>query len=284
VFARPIFWPWFAGLIFLVAGLFSVRKELTKVSWLEKLIVLGPVFLAASLAAFGAEHLSGPRSLMQVVPTWMPGRLFWAYFVGVALIAAAVSIVVKMQVRLSATLSGVMFLLFVAMIHLPRVIASPKDRFSWAVVFREVAFAGGAWALAGGSLVGISRFMAAITVLFYAVEHLLHPEFAPGVPLSLMTPAWVPFAVVWGYLAGIILLAGSMSMLAGIKSRIGAAATALVMLLLTVFLYLPIFLTAGQASLLVGLNYVTDTLLFAGTLLCVAAALPAGGRPFGIAH
>ena len=52
-------------------------------------------------------------------------------------------------VRLSATLLGVMFLLFVLMLDLPYAIAHPGDRLGWNFVLRETAFAGGAWALAG---------------------------------------------------------------------------------------------------------------------------------------
>src|SRR5665811_686562 len=116
MFSRFIFWLWFAGLIFLFAGLFAVRKELPAARGLDKLLALGRVFVAASLALFGTEHLAGAQFVMQVVPPWMPGRLFWTYFVGVALIAAALSIVAGKQVRLSATLLGIMFFLFVVLI------------------------------------------------------------------------------------------------------------------------------------------------------------------------
>ena len=107
------------------------------------------MFVAAGIAIFGAEHLSSPRTLMQVVPVWMPARLFWRISFGYALLAAAVSFVAMKFVRLSATLLGLMFILFVLMIHVPNVVANPKDRFLWAVALRELAFAGGAWALAG---------------------------------------------------------------------------------------------------------------------------------------
>jgi hypothetical protein len=103
-----IFWPCFAGVVFLVMELLAVRKESLAALRLNKLIVLGRVFIAAPLAVFGAEHLVGAQSVMQVVPPWMPARLFWAYFVGFSLIAAAISIVLMKYVRLSATLLGVL--------------------------------------------------------------------------------------------------------------------------------------------------------------------------------
>jgi len=81
-----IFWLWFAGSIFLLAGLFAVRKELTLSHGLDKLAVLGPVFVAAPLALFGAEHFVAARFIVQAVPAWMPWRMFWVYFVGAALL------------------------------------------------------------------------------------------------------------------------------------------------------------------------------------------------------
>ena len=41
---------------------------------------------------------------------------------------------------------------------------------------------------------------------------------------------------------------------------------------------MPIFLTAAQPGLLEGINYVADTLLFAGTVLLAAAIMPAGAK------
>src|SRR5271163_5221870 len=101
MFSPIVFWMYFALAIFLVAGLFAARRELLAAAGLEKWIALGSVLVAAPLATFGAEHLTAARSLMEAVPEWMPGRLFWAYFVGVCLIAAAVSLTVKKYVPLT---------------------------------------------------------------------------------------------------------------------------------------------------------------------------------------
>lgn len=276
MFSRFIFWPWFAGLALLATGLFVFRREFARAAGLDKLIVLGPVFLAASIGVFGAEHLAGPKILMQVVPAWMPGRLFWAYFVGAALMAAAASNVLRMYVRLSATLLGVMFFLFVLMIHVPGVVANPTNRIVWTVALRDLAFAGGAWALAGGRLAVTGRFLVAIPMTFFAVEHFLHPEFAPGVPLRKLTPAWVPVGVLWGYLTGAVLLAGGVALLTGKRSRVAAAWVGLVSVLLVLFLYLPILAMAGTSSEMnEALNYVADTLLFGGAVLCVAGTFKA---------
>jgi uncharacterized membrane protein len=285
VFSPVIFWPCLAGVIVLAIGFVTARKELSSAAGLEKLIVLGPAFFAAPLAVFGAEHLVSAKFLAQAVPPWMPGRLFWAYFVGCCLIAAALSLVLKRQVRLSSTLLAIMFCIFVAMIHLPNAVANPKDRIFWAVATRDLVFGAGACALAQTKrhhgptvLLTLARIYIVIALIFFAVEHFLHPEFAPGVPLPKVTPGWVPFHLFLGYFAGAVLLAGGVAMLVPKLARHAAAWVGLLITLITVLLYLPIMtLATTTPELNEGQNYIWDTLLFAGAILLLAAAMPRSG-------
>ena len=87
-----------------------------------------------------------------MVPAYVPWHLFWAYFVGVALIAASLSIATKVEVRWSGLLFGIMMFLFEAMLHVPRAVANPHDRIAWTIVFREMSFGGGGWILAGSAM------------------------------------------------------------------------------------------------------------------------------------
>jgi uncharacterized membrane protein len=269
----------FAGLIYLAAGVFAFRKEIGAARGWDKLIALGCVFTAVPLAVFAPEHLHGPEFVQNVVPSWMPARWFWPYFVGCALLAAATSLTVRKFVRLSSTLLGLMFFLFVCMIYMPSALAHLKNRFAWTYLLRDLSFAGGAWALAGLSrwMILFGRIAIGIAAIFFAVQHFLHPEFAPGVPLEKMTPSWVPFPDVWGYLAGAILLAAGTGLVLNKQSRTAAASIGTLMTVLTLLLYLPILIQAHGGSMTdinEGLNYVADTLLYAGAGLALASALP----------
>ena len=297
VFTHFVFWLWFAGLAFLIAGFVAVRKELVGARGLDKLIALGPVFAAAPLATFGAEHFVDARDIMQLVPVWMPAHLFWTYFVGCALLSAATSLVAMRFVRVSATLLGVMFFLFVLMMDLPSAIAHPANRLTWNFVLRESAFAGGAWALAGSQsqeprtgkrnwmianwitvnwMILIGRFCVALAAIYFGVEQLLHPEFSPGVPDTKLTPAWVPLHALWGYPVGALLLVAGIALLLNKRPRTAAAWIGAVMTLLTVFLYLPILaVTRDPSQMTEAINFVFDTLLFGGMAVLVARALPA---------
>src|ERR1700721_3548179 len=133
-----------AILLFLIA-LWAAKTEIARASGLDKVVVLSNLCFALPLAVFGAEHLSAAEFIQQGVPSYVPWHLFCAYFVGFALLAASLSIATKIQVRWSGLLFGIMMFLFVAMVHIPRVLASPRDRFAWVIVVREMSLAGGAW-------------------------------------------------------------------------------------------------------------------------------------------
>ncbi len=278
----------FAGLIYLVAGVLILRNEISAARGWDKLIIWGPLFIAVSLAVFAPEHFGGPMRVSDMVPSWMPWHWFWAYLVGCALFAAATSLTVRKFVRLSSTLLGLMFFLFVCMMHIPNALAEPKDRFAWAYALRDLSFAGGAWALAGlysrasspqqsKWIIAFGRIVIGIAAIFFAVQFFLHPEFAPGFPLEKLTPSWVPVPRVWGYLTGAILLAAGIALALNKKSRMAATSIGGLMTGLTLFLYLPIWIVARGGTtpeIMEAINYVFDTLLYAGTALVLAAALP----------
>ena len=278
----------FAGLIYLFTGIFILRKEIRAARGWDKLITLGPVFIAVPLAVFAPEHFRGPEFVQNMVPSWMPAHWFWPRLVGCALLAAATSLTVRKFVRLSSTLLALMFSLFVCMIYLPSALTHPTNRFAWIYALRDLSFAGGAWALAGLHsrawspqvskwMILFGRIVIAMAAIFYGVQHFLHPQFAPGVPLELVTPSWIPFPSVWAYIAGAILLAAGIGLALNKQSRMAAASIGALMTALTLFLYVIILIRAhGAPEINEGLNYVADTLLYAGAALVLASALPRG--------
>src|ERR1700729_2029731 len=107
------------GISALVAGLFLVRQRFVAASGAGRILVLGPVCEAVALAIFAAEHFLLAHDLSGIVPPWLPGPLFWTYFVGAALLAAAISFIAWRCVRWSASLLALLFLIIVATIDLP---------------------------------------------------------------------------------------------------------------------------------------------------------------------
>jgi uncharacterized membrane protein len=275
-----------AGILLFLVALWALKTDIARAGGLDKIVALSNLCFAIPLAVFGAEHLSSARFIKLGVPSYMPWPLFWAYFVGFALLSASLSIATKTQVRWSGLLFGIMMLLFVAMVHIPRVVATPGDRIPWTIVIREMSFAGGAWVLAGNAMGGsgesrlitVGRVLIAIAALFFGVEHFLHPAGCPGVPLEKLTPAWIPGRLLIGYLTGAILLVAGASILLARKTRMAATYLGTWILLLVLFIYAPILIAQmsdpSTAVKVEGINYFADTLLFAGAILALASATP----------
>jgi uncharacterized membrane protein YphA (DoxX/SURF4 family) len=94
---------------------------------LSQLAVFGRVMFAASLVVFAVQHFLYAKFVATLIPAWIPARLFWSYFVGIAFIAAALAIVARKMARAASILLGVMFLIWVVILHMPRVAASPRN-------------------------------------------------------------------------------------------------------------------------------------------------------------
>jgi uncharacterized membrane protein len=244
------------------------------------------------MGVFGADHMVDAAEIAPLVPSWMPWHLFWTYLVGVALIAAALSITLKRYSKLAAILLGSMLLLFVVLLHIPNLVATHGARLFWAILLRDTAFSGGAFALAGSlskrtpsdgtpGLVTLARFFVGIPALVFGVEDFLHPTIAPGVPLDKITPTWIPGHLFWAYVSGAVLVVCGACIVVNKKARLAATYLGIMILLVVLFVYLPI-LVANASSIAEGLNYFVDTLAFSGAALVLADAISERTRPMGL--
>jgi uncharacterized membrane protein len=284
-----------AGVALIVIGLFAAKNDIAQARGmnqargLDKIVALANLCFAAPLAVFGALHLFGPEFVKDLVPKYMPGRMFWVYFVGCALIAASLSIAAKIGVRWSGLLVGIMMFMFVAMLYLPSALHHWDARITWTIVFRESSFGGAGWILAAmakdgwrgkarTTLTTVGRIVIAIAAIFFGVQHFLHPLGLPGVPLQKEMPAWVPGRMLIDYVTGAALLVVGGSVLLPRKTRTVAACVGGWLLLMVLVIYGPVMIAAlSDPSIEVqveGINYFADTLLFAGVILALASAAP----------
>jgi uncharacterized membrane protein len=112
-----------------------------------RLAPLGPLFLAIFLILGGIQHFVYVTFVMQLVPAWIPGPRFWVYLTGTALIAGGIGILLPPTRRLAATLVGIMILLWVMLLHIPRALASPQDPGETAAIFEALALSGAGFLL-----------------------------------------------------------------------------------------------------------------------------------------
>jgi hypothetical protein len=109
--------------------------------------VVGRIFFAGSLIVFAVQHFLYARFVADLVPSWIPFHLFFAYFVGVAFVASALSILTRYCDRWSALALGTMFALWFVILHIPRVVGSLSNGNEWTSALVALAMCGGSWAL-----------------------------------------------------------------------------------------------------------------------------------------
>src|SRR5215467_14190175 len=179
-------WSYFAFGLVIVIGLVTIflQGDWQKARGFDRLILFGPLFYAAPLAAFGTEHFTLTAAIASIVPKWIPWHLFWAYFVGACFIAAALSLLTGIQARLSTSLLALTFFLFALLMDAPAWAHHPRNQIGLTLTLRELSFSGGALALAASLteqglergkhvLLTIARYFVAIPVLFYSLEQFL---------------------------------------------------------------------------------------------------------------
>lgn len=278
-----------AGGAILVVGLIvAFRRDIPRARGLDKFICLGPVFFAAPLAAFSAEHFTVTRAMTGMVPHWIPGHLFWVLFVGACLLAAAISLAVGRVAGLASALLGVMFLGFVVLMDVEGLAVRPGDRFMEALTLRELSFSLCSFALAaslanerwrglGERVATVARVVVGAVVVFYGVENVLHAQFVPVIPLEMPLPAWMPLHLLIGYATGAAMVAAGLAMVANWHARRAATLVGVVVCVVVLLVYLPI-LVVHPVEIDIGMNYFADTLCFGGAVLCLAGSIPPDRR------
>ena len=279
-------WSYLAFCVVFVVGLVAifVRGDWQRTRGVDRLLLFGPIFYAAPLAAFGTEHFTLTKVIASLIPKWIPGHYFWAYFVGACFIAAALSLVTGIQARLAATLVALTMFLFVALMYFPGWLRPPHNRIVLTIALRETSFSGGALAFAASLserwrkraaliMATVARYFVAIPVVFFSFEQFLHGDLVPGVPLARQTPTYIPGHAIWTYVAAVVYAITGILLLIGKKTRAAATWLGLTVLLVELAVYVPIAVV-DRASLQNGLNYMADTLMFCGAVLLLARAMP----------
>ena len=113
---------------------------------------VGRILYALVVAFFGINQFLNGTGMQKMVPSFIPGGLFWIYFTGAALLLAAISFLIDKQTRLAGLLLAVFLLVIVLTIHLPAVIHAPDEsavRFPLTNLVKDTGLAAGALMVAG---------------------------------------------------------------------------------------------------------------------------------------
>jgi uncharacterized membrane protein len=212
---------------------------------MDRIISPGRIFIAISLLVFGIQHFLYANFVATLVPAWMPGRLFWAYFVGVAFVAAAIGAVVQRMTRPAGILLGILFFLFVVTLHITRIAAHSRDGNEWTSGFVALAMCGVAWILAGATsledkretadpFLRVGRYFFALAMVAFGVQH-----FVSGKLTIRIGPPWFPGRPIWAYLIGTALVVTGVAIFLGRKARLATTLLGTILFLFFLLLHIP---------------------------------------------
>jgi uncharacterized membrane protein YphA (DoxX/SURF4 family) len=243
------------------------------------------ILFAIPWIVFGIQHYMYADFVATLVPAYMPVRIFWAYLTGTAMIAAGISFIIGIKVRLAATLLGIMLSIFILLIHVATLAADLHNSIHWTRALQDIVITGAAFALASINtpgapagrrkfvvvgnidLVTAARYLYAFPLVFLGVQHFMDIDF-----VTAKIPGYLPGKVYWDYLMGVLLIVAAISMLINKKAALSATVLGLVLLLFVLLLHGPLLV----ANVKNGFNWTAsmlDLAIAAGAFL-VADTLP----------
>lgn len=262
---------------------------------LKRLARFGELLVAFLMVYSSVMHFKFAHFVAGIVPKWLPWRLFWAYFTGVGLFAAGVSIVVRKHTYLATMLLAIMLSLFILLIHTPSMINSIVHKSGDIAVLWSFNGTGGVnnalkdvalmlSALIVGCAYSVTRqpvrtkvvrilsTLFALVIVAFGIEHFLFTNYTPGVPSWSFVTFWIPWRLFWGYFTGAAMVVGGVMILVKRKGPIAATALAIMILVVAVLTYgFRVIAHLGNYSELT--DSVKDVAV-AGGLLVLAAILP----------
>lgn len=140
--------PGFGGSWTNPAKYFAILSGALLIAEGDRGVTVARFFLSLFFVLGGIQHFIYESFVVTLIPTWIPGHVFWSRFAGVALLAAGLGLWYPKTARLAGLLAGVMIFLWFLILHMPRALAS-QDPMEWSGVFESLAMSGIAFMLAG---------------------------------------------------------------------------------------------------------------------------------------
>ena len=149
-------WLGFGELAVLLAGgwiLFARLSALSDGSALafatgESGIRIAKYLFAIWVIPIGISHFFYVKETINLIPTWIPFRPFWAYLTGAGHIAAGLAILLSVVPRVAAAAEAAMLSVITVLVWVPAILAAPRTRLPWTAFFISWAITAAVWVVA----------------------------------------------------------------------------------------------------------------------------------------
>lgn len=109
---------------------------------MNALSTFGRIIFAIPFLVFGLMHLFNASQMAGIVP--VPGGVFWVYLTGLTTIAAGISLITKIKIKLAATLLALQLFIYILLIHLTGVFNPQTMMMSMSSLLKDLGLMGGA--------------------------------------------------------------------------------------------------------------------------------------------
>lgn len=199
--------------------------------------------------AFGILHFLYAGFVATLVPSFMPFKLFWAYFTGAAMIAAGISFLVSRFSPLAANLLGAMLTEFILLIHIPKLATAFGDINAWTRPLQDISLACACFIFANalssngvsGKIAKVSRYVFAFAIIGFGVQQIYDLDF-----LTAKIPSFIPARYFCNYLTSIVIFAAAFSIIVDKKAHLTTFILGIFLLVINVLNYA--FLLSGNLS------------------------------------
>lgn len=232
------------------------------------LLPIAIVLFGIPWIVFGIQHFMYADFVRELVPAYMPVRIFWVYFTGVAMIAAGISFIIRRQVQPAAFLLACMLLLFILMLHPLLLVKEPQAGIHWTRVMQDTAIMGAALGLASPKARFIARYCYALPLAVLGAQHFAHNAF-----VTAKVPDYFPVPHVFDYLIGTLLIVAAYGILFTANVRWTATRLGVILLLLLLLYHIPV-LAANVYAAVQWTGAMLDLALAAGAFIISACTSP----------
>ena len=105
---------------------------------------IGSYLFSIPFIIFGMMHFMMGGQMAGMVPSFIPGGVFWVYLTGLALVLAGVSIIIQKKAKLASLLLAVMLGMFMVFVHIPGLMNEATMQMAMPSLLKDMALAGAA--------------------------------------------------------------------------------------------------------------------------------------------
>jgi len=252
---------------------------------MEKLFNIGRVFYGIAIIGMGLQAIYYRRFpyILQLPEHFSkPAGMVLALVFGLVFTVGGVSVFFEKIARPISLLFGAVLLLIFCFYYIPyELLVSPNYMHfpDWENAEKELAFAGGAFFIAGcfsvkkedqpftflAKLIPLGAVLFAIPVISFGILHFMLAKEAAS-----YIPAWIPFHLFWMYFCGAALIGSGVSIIFKIKTGLFAMLLGIMIFIWFAVLHIPRIIAAPAADIAGELSSAFFALGYSGIAFAIA--------------